>query len=225
MLRTWSSCLTVSLLFISAVVQNTPGQSEELATAPCHSCGAPSQKGKLVECVVMVPTTVVERRMDTRCVEGKDIVKETYTVFKKVPVTKQVMKKECFLVDEVKTQTVEKMKCHVVEVPLDIVYPAQDLHIKGGGKPENKGPVTENCTRNVVAIGKTKKDVTYCVKVPKYRETKCADIHTFELQPVEMTRDVHVCVPRIEKYPIDVTVCKMVPTKVECCSSCARHHK
>lgn len=225
MLRRWSSCLTVSLLFIMTIVHNAPGQSEELGPVQCHSCGAATQKGKLVECVIMVPTTVVERRMATRCVQGKGIVMETYTVFERVPVTKKVVKKECVLVDKVKTRTVEKMVCYLVEVPVEVVYPAQDLRIKGGGKSDTTEPVTENCTRTVVAIGTTKKDVTYCVKVPEPKETKCADIHTFELRPVERTREVHVCVPRIETYPIEVEVCKMVPTKVKCCSRCAHRYK
>jgi hypothetical protein len=218
--------LIVAVLTVSG---NTSIRSEEVGAAQCESCGAACQKGKLVECVVMVPKTVIERRTGTRCVQIKDTVIETYTVFERVPVTKKVLKKECFLVDKVEKQTVEEKVCHLIEVPVEIVHPAQELLLKGCGKgdasPEKTEAVTENCTRTEVVFETKKKDVAYCVKSPEYRETECAEIHTFEFVPRERTREVHVCSPFIETYPIEVTVCKMVPTKVACCDGCARHHK
>jgi hypothetical protein len=176
----------------------------------------------------MVPTTVIERRMGTRCVQSKGIVMETYTAFEKVLVPKTVIKTECYLVDKVKTRIVENMVCYLVELPVEIVHPVQNLRVKGtkgSGEPEATEPVTEHCTRTVVAIGTIKREVEYCVKVPKFHSTKCADILTYELRPIQRQREIHVSVPRIETYPIEVEVCKMVPKKVACCSTCVRHHK
>src|SRR3990167_2680603 len=121
MSRARSSYLVISLLTVLIASHNTWIQSDELGAAQCGSCGAACQKEKLAEHVVMVPKTVVERRTGTRCVQVKDTVIETYTMFEKVPVTKKLLKKECYLVDKVETQTVEKKVCHLIEVPVEIV--------------------------------------------------------------------------------------------------------
>jgi hypothetical protein len=63
------------------------------------------------------------------------------------------------------------------------------------------------------------------VKVPKKEKILCGEEKTCEIVPVEQTRMVTVCVPKLIKVPEVVYVRKMIPQTIYCCPSCAKHHR
>ncbi|MBP86803.1 MAG: hypothetical protein CMJ64_08810 [Planctomycetaceae bacterium] len=208
-----------------ALTCTSRAMSEHLSA--CADCGAAAQKGELVDRVIMVPKICVETVMKTRCIQVKETRDETYTIFQMKPVKRQITKQHCYLVDEVRTKSVVTEQCHIVDVPEITTYPPQECKTcegKGKGGVEVSDGATDHGCRKVVGIATTKCEVSYCVKVPKYKTEVCAEIETFELVPVERTRTVSVCVPKIEEYPCDVTVKKWFPETIKCCSTCALHH-
>ena len=199
--------------------------SEHLGT--CADCGGAVQKCELVDRVIMVPKMCIETVMKTRCIQVKETRDEIYTVFQMKPVKRQITQEKCYLVDEVRTKQIETEKCHIVDVPEITTYPPKSCQTCGdkgkGGVEVSKG-ATDNGCRKVVGTAVTKSEISYCVQVPKYKTEVCSEIETYELVPVERTRTVSVCVPRIEEYPCDITVTKMFPQTIQCCSTCALHH-
>jgi hypothetical protein len=88
-------------------------------------------------------------------------------------------------------------------------------------RPETR---TVTCEVPDVVFETKKREINYCVKVPKKQVTTCAEETVYKLVPVEKTRTVCVCVPRVIKEPVEVTVQKMVPQTVLCCESCCSKH-
>lgn len=217
-----------------------------MAGEQCEQCGAPCREYDLTPCTVWVDAMVVETRMQTQIVHEKEQREETYTVFVKKPVKREYKREYCYLEDDVKTTTVVEKQCQVVPVPVTRLYQVKVPHkelreipcdcpkcSEKGAVPdtylaevivETKEERMEECTEPRLAISTCKRDITYCVKVPKKKSEICATEHTFELVPVEKTRMVDVCVCRVVKTPCEVTVCKKVPQEVHCCDECARHH-
>ncbi len=78
------------------------------------------------------------------------------------------------------------------------------------------------CCRPQVVFEETKRDLTYCVKVPKKYEIPCTEETVHELRPVEKKRTVVVCVPEVVREPVTRMVCKLIPQTVSCCEQCAR---
>ncbi len=196
----------------------------------------------------MVPMTVVEKRQIQTCVVNKkEIRKETYTEFVRVPVKRQFIKEECYLEDQIKTQPITEKHCRIVCKDVVSNYTVMVPHQETREITERKqictecGPVwldeTRTCDVTVlkpetrtetyqepdVVFETTKRDISYCVKEPKKRTQVCRDETVYEFQPVEKTRDVEVCVPEIVKKQVEVFVCRMVPQTILCCETCAKH--
>lgn len=235
----------------------------------CVRCGLKCVPGRLVEKTVMVPITVTETRLKTCIQKVNKEFEETYTVFKREPVTKTIKKRTCYLEDEIRTKMVECKHCARVRNPTVTSFttevPEQDVRI--GPPPKSPcacgdsgdgtcpcmcasetcadGSCTEcaadqsECERVVtvmkkkacsqngekqdVIFRKSTKPLSYCVKVPKYKEEICKEITEYELVPVEKTRTVVHCVPEIVKKPVEVQVTKMVCKKILCCEACSKH--
>jgi hypothetical protein len=213
----------------------------------CGHCGSACDTHRLVKKTIMVPCVITETRMET-CVVKKQVEKEeTYTVFRRVPVTRKFEKETCYLADEVKTQMIETKQCHQVENPVVRTF-AVDVPVTGVetvmrkrevctecGKVcieepctcqvtrmERQRQTTQYCEKDVV-FSTTKKEISYCVKTPKKHTEFCAEETTYVLEPVEQKRTVLVCVPEIVKKPVDVQVVKQVPKTIYCCQKCAKH--
>jgi hypothetical protein len=77
-----------------------------------------------------------------------------------------------------------------------------------------------NCCKEDVVFETTKREIDYCVRVPKTHKQVCAEETEYKLVPVEKTRKVLVCVPEIVEVPEQVTVCRMVPQVKQCCPTC-----
>jgi hypothetical protein len=215
----------------------------------CQRCGSSCQTCQLVECTVYVPVTVMETRARSRVIYKTEQREETYTVFKRVPKTQKFTKERCYLDDEVRTQTITEKKCHRVTNPVIRmehvhVYEPQIREIVPPGSCTDCDKVTteEPCTCTVmvkrpdvrtrtceqpdVVFSETKRQIDYCVKVPKKQTIPCAEETVFELVPVEKKRTVEVCVPEILKEAIEVPVQKMMAKKILCCKTCCGklHH-
>ena len=181
------------------------------------------------------------------CVVKKQVEREeTYTVFKVVPVKRTYTKEKCYLKDEVRTKTITQEKCHrvsnvvvseyPVEVPVTEVRSSvvqQEVCVDGEAvlvEQPCESQVTKaaqewqsaNCCKEDVVFETTKRDIDYCVKVPKTQKQVCAEETEYKLMPVEKTRKVTVCVPEIVEVPEEVTVCKMVAQTKQCCPKCCR---
>jgi len=223
------------------------------ADSCCAECGTPCAACNLVECTVMVPMQVVVTRMQPQVVRETKERQETYTVFKRVHASRQFKREYCYLEDQVKTKTITEKKCHLVrnpavcttkvEVPQvqvreEVVAPCADPACGCGAACDIEPQV---CTREVVVpvieersrptevpdvvFSTTKRQIDYCVKVPKKKVEVCAEERICKLVPVEKTRTVTVCVPKIVYQPVEVTVTKMMPQKILCCTSCCGHHR
>ncbi len=169
---------------------------------------------------------------------------ETYTEFKRVPVKKTYNKVTCYLDDEVKTKEITEKKCKRVTVPVEVEY-SVNIPIKESraGVRRNsrctecgqicveepcqcqvtrlvRGKQTKCSERTQVVFETTKKQIDYCVKVPKKHEEFCFSESYDKLVPVEKTRTVQVCVPEIVKRPVEVEVTKMLPVVIYCCEKC-----
>ena len=218
------------------------------AGSNCDACGCNCQATRLVAKTVMVPTVVTERRFKSCVVKTMKEREETYTAFKRVPVTRKYTKKKCYLEDEVKTKMITETKCKHVKNPVistvPVKVPVEEFHERlvqrevctECGKVCIEEPCTckvvrlktdletRQCEVNDVVFEKVKREIDYCVKTPKVREELCAEETTYELVPVEKTRKVQVCVPEVVKKAVDVQVTKMLPKTIYCCEKCAGHH-
>ena len=225
------------------VIESAPAYAD----CRCDHCGSACNTHQLVKKTVMVPCEVTETQLKT-CVVKREVEKEeTYTVFKRVPVTRKFEKETCYLEDEVKTQTIECKQCKQVENPVVRTFavnvPVTETHM-GTRQREvcthcGKVCIEEPCQCQVtrmqrdmrtsnycekdVVFETTKKEISYCVKTPKKHTEFCAEETVYVLEPVEKTRKVVVCVPEIIKQPVDVKVVKMLPKTIYCCEKCARH--
>lgn len=239
--KTTLSVRSTLTLFLLAVTGSA------FAGPQCEQCGEPCREYDLTPCTVMVKKLVLETRIKTEIIQVKEQREETYTVFMKKPVRREYVKERCFLADDVKTQTVIDKKCQIIDVPVTRTYTVKVPHCEvrdlpcecaacsaKGAKPtthptevviETKEQRMEHCTEPRLAIATTKKDITYCVKVPKKVKEVCAVEETMELVPVERKRLVDVCVCKVVKKPCEVTVCKWVPMERNCCGKCVTHHK
>lgn len=228
--------------FALAAVRPLPMLAEQ-----CHFCKKNCQPCELCPVTIHCPTPVVETHMKSCVVEEIKEREETYTVFKRVPVTEKFTKKTCYLSDEIISKEITETQCKRVDNPVARKYsidvPAQEIH--EGTRTRMvcdqcgqvccveepcqcmltriiKETATEDCSRPDVVFEKTKRTIDYCKKVPKIKEEFCAEEVIQKLVPVEKTRKVQVCVPKIEKYPVDVKVTRMLPYEVPCCVACAQ---
>lgn len=215
----------------------------------CHFCRKHCCAEHLVKKTIKVPITVVEMRVKSCIVQKKEQREETYTVFERVPVKQRFDKEICYLADEVKTKEITQTQCKRVKVPVVRTYavnvPTKELREvnNGGGTCSNccntcqqKPCVCEvtryhretresACEREQVVFETTKRKIDYCVKVPKTKKEFCSEESTFKLVPVEKKRTVEVCVPKIEKHPVEVLVKKMATKVVYCCEPCWKRHR
>jgi hypothetical protein len=215
----------------------------------CVRCGTSCARGQLIECTIMVPTTVVETRMQTCVVYTTEERTEEYTVFVRVPKERTYTKTYWYLDDAIETQEVVQERCQVVMNPVvreyNVQVPVRELRTitvpeggcaqsgKPGGEVTCQQEVTvmrdepRTCTTQEpqVVFETTKSWIDYCTKVPKAHEVECAKETVYELQPKTETRTVQVCVPKIEKRPVCVEVCKMLPQTIHCCAACAKHRR
>jgi hypothetical protein len=212
----------------------------------CQQCGG---HGPLADRTIMVPTWVSETRLESKVITKTVERQETYTAFERVPVTRKFTKECCYLDTEVKTQPITDKKCHIVQNPVEITQHVKvpemtlqtEMVCREICNPDGSISVIEEpCTREVavlrddvrisicqrpqVVFEETKRDLTYCVKVPKKYEIPCTEETVQELRPVEKTRTVTVCVPEVVKEPVTRTVCKMIPQTVLCCEKCGHGH-
>ncbi len=242
---TFAFSLAVTMIFLGTSSQ--PLFAAHGHGSHCQSCGTACGSHRLVKKTVMVPMIITEQRLKTRIVKNTELREETYTVFKKVPVTKTYTKEKCYLADDVKTQMITEKECHRIQRPVIEICPVKVPHEEFRTTVVQKevctecGPVCveEECTHKVnveheemqaktncvtdVVFTNTKKEITYCVKVPKTQKKVC-EVETYELVPVEKTRMVEVCVPQVIKQPVEVQVKKMVRKTILCCEKCRKHH-
>lgn len=216
------------------------------AAGACQQCGG---HGPLAQRTIMVPTWVSETRLESKVITKTVERQETYTAFERVPVTRKFTKECCYLDTEVKTQPITEKKCHIVQNPVEVTQHVKvpeltlqtEMVCREICNPDGSISVIEEpCTREVtvlrddvrisicqrpqVVFEETKRDLTYCVKVPKTYEIPCTEETVQELRPVEKTRTVTVCVPEVVKEPVTRTVCKMMPQTVLCCEKCGQGH-
>jgi hypothetical protein len=211
----------------------------------CQECGAECTRCPLKTCTIMVPMNITETRVRTRVEKVTEDREEKYTVFQHVPVTRKITKERCYLDDEVRTKMITEKECHRVTVPVIrtcvVKVPEtvqQEIMVQREiCTPEGKVCVEEPCIREItverddyvsktcqepqVVIETKQREISYCVKTPKKEVIPCCEETRYELQPVEKTRTVQVCVPKIVKEPYCVTVCKLMPKTVQCCPDCA----
>lgn len=212
----------------------------------CDVCQARCHQRQLVKKTIRVPCQVVETRMKSCVVEKIEEREETYTEFKRVPVTKTYNKVTCYLDDEVKTKEITEKKCKRVTVPVEVEYsvniPIKEIRegVRRTSRCTECGEIcveepcqcevtrlargrhTKCSERTQVVFETTKKQIDYCVKVPKKHEEFCFSESYYKLEPVEKTRTVQVCVPEIVKRPVEVETTKMLPAVIYCCEKC-RH--
>ena len=219
----------------------------------CQECNHACHGYELVECTIMEPAWVIEQRTETYVIKSIEDRQETYTVFKKVPVSREFHNEICYLEDEIKTKTITEKKCHLIEVPVEqtckvkvphremreIMIPQKKTCGCLGHKKCEHCLVPQMCEVVVeleheetttycaveLAFETTKCDISYCVKVPKTRKELCCKESSFKLVPEERTRTVQVSVPKLEKRVVEVPVHKMVPRTIVCCAKCAKRHK
>jgi hypothetical protein len=244
----WS--LLVGFLFGGLAILPVAGHcAQNGSSATCAECGATCPACDVAECTVLVPMEVVELRMQT-CVRYENQERqETYTVFERVP-EKRSYNRDCwYLDDEVQRQTIEEKKCQVVMNPVVRTYKVQVpmTEMREGMvrqeicTPTGKECVEVPCKREVTYLREeertctreepdvvfltTKREIDYCIKVPKKETKVCAEETVYQLVPVQKTRTVQACVPKLVKEPVEVTVCKMVPKTISCCTGCASRHR
>jgi hypothetical protein len=192
----------------------------------------------------------METRARSQVIYKTEQREETYTVFRRVPKTQKFTKERCYLDDEVRTQMITEKKCHRVMNPVIRMEHVNVLEPEVREMVVSKQPCTdcdkvcteEPCVCTVmvkrpdvrtrvcetpdVVFSESKRQIDYCVKVPKKQTIPCAEETVYELVPVEKKRTVEVCVPEIIKEAIEVPVKKMVAKKILCCKSCCGkfHH-
>ncbi len=236
----WPLLGVVTILSVAPVVV----QGDHLLR--CHRCGKGCQPHRLVEKTIMVPKTVVELRGQNCVVTKEEEREETYTVFVMEP-QKREYKKECwYLDDEIKEQLITKIEPKLVSVPVhrvDHVKVPETVcteETRCREECSKCGPVcvcetcpvektylhdatqeSDYCEKQLV-IDKSKCTIFYCVKTPKSFKIPCAEENYYTLKPVEKTRKVKVCVPKIERQSVEVEVTKMMPCKVLVCEACCK---
>ena len=240
-------CLAASML-VPDTVNGEPGQhlAGRNRQPCCENCGIACSSCNLCDHTVMVPMTVTETRMKPCGVKKQVEREETYTGFTRVPVKRTYSKEKCYLKDEVRTKTITEEKCHRVANDVVSEFPVQvpttetrssviqqevciDGQVVCVEQPcERQVTVlteewrSANCCKEGVVFETTKRDIDYCVRVPKTYKQVCAEETEYKLVPVTKTRKVTVCVPEIVEVPEEVTVCKMVPQTKQCCPKCCR---
>lgn len=205
----------------------------------CQECGKKCHASDLKACTVMVPARVVETRVKTDVISQQEEREEKYTAFQLVPKTRKYEKEEWYLKQEVKSRPVTKETCHLVKMPVERTKYAKTYHPElreirspcGDGSSrtcevmvETKEPRVEVCEETQLAIGKTEREMFYCVKTPEKRSIPCAEEKYYELVPVTKTRRVSVCVPKLVRTPYEVVVRKEIPQTIMCCPNCAQKH-
>lgn len=236
------------LLALPLTLPVVPVRAEVAPVAACPECRT-ATASPLVACTVLVPTNVVEIRMQPCVVYETKERKETYTVFERREETR-TFKKECwYLKDEVKNQEITEKRCQVVMNPVERTYKVQVPVTETRQEtvrqeictPQGLVCVDVPCTREVTTLREeersltcqepdvvfetTKRQIDYCIKVPEKVTKECARDTVYKLVPVEKERTVQACVPKIEYRPIEATVCKLLPKTVQCCATCAKHHR
>lgn len=213
----------------------------------CHRCGHACEQTRLVAKTVMVPMQVVETQVKTCIVQKMEERDETFTAFKRVPVKRKFTKERCYLLDEVKTQTITEKDCQVVQNPVVSEYQVNvpETEIREGTRTRlceycgetycieepcsccitrtHKEPRVRTYEEPQVVFTEKKHDISYVIKVPKKETEVCADETVYQLQPVTQTRKIQVCVPEVVRQPVEVTVTKMVEKTVYCCERCSQH--
>jgi hypothetical protein len=246
--------LLVSLFFAATqFIPNAklPFEATADAASCCEECSAPCEAGTLVECTVTVPMQVTVTRAKPCVIKETKQRVETYTVFQRVHDERQITKEYCYLENQVRTKEITEEHCHLVKNPVVRTYqvevPERQIRYKVAqqdGAPSCGSDATtcvESCPCEVIVprleertqcyeepalvLATTKRQIDYCVQVPRMKKKVCAEERICKLVPVEKTRTVTVCVPRIVYLPVEVTVTKMMPKKILCCKSCCgRHH-
>jgi hypothetical protein len=237
-----------TLVAVATLLASAPAVGLGNHLLRCHHCGKHCQTHQLVEKTVMVPKKVIEIR-GKNCVVMKNVEREEkYTVFVMKPDKRAYKKPVCYLDDEVKEQVITKIEPKLVSVPVNRVN-----HLKVPGEPVCSDELRchEECTKcgpvcvcevcpvektylvdsvdaqlyneTQLVIDKSQCNIAYCVKTPKSYTIPCAEEEYFHLVPVERTRKVTVCIPKIEKQNIEVEVTKMVPCKIFVCEACKQH--
>jgi hypothetical protein len=210
----------------------------------CSRCGTSCE---LVECTVLVRMTVLETRMQPQVVYVQKQRTEEYTVFHREPEERSFSRTYWYLKDEVKTQEITEQQCQIVMNPVvrehRVQVPVQEIHefppANGGCEQSQKLGEQAACQREVTVMREeiractttepqlvfntTKRTIDYCVKVPDSYEVECGTETVYKLVPKQETREVWVCVPKIEYVPVSVEVQRMVPQTVLCCAACVPH--
>ena len=236
----------VAVLIALLLSPATTGEAGSGSSRRCARCQQTCPCDQLVECTIMVPTTVVVTRMESHVVHTTEEREETYTVFVRTPVERTYSRKYWYLDDEIETQEITRTQCQVVMNPVvreyNVQVPAQELRTftvpssdcaqsdKPGGEKTCEREVTvlrdepRACTdQQAQLVFQTNTSwIDYCKKVPKSYEVECGKETVYELQPKTETRKVVVFVPKIEKRPVHVEVCKMLPQTILCCTACAK---
>jgi hypothetical protein len=210
----------------------------------CERCGCACEHTHLVACKVKVPMQVTETRVKTCVIQKMKESEETCTVFKRVPVKRQITKERCYLADEVKTQMITEKGCQIVQNPVVSEYQVDvpETECREGTRTRvchhcgKTYCIEEPCTCMVttthkeprsctycepqLVITEKKREIAYCVKVPKKETEVCAEETVYKLEPVQQTRKVQICVPELVKQPVEVCVTKMVEKTIYCCQKC-----
>jgi hypothetical protein len=209
-------------------------------------CGVGCSPTCLVTKTIMCPMQITETQVRYVTETKTEEHELPYTVFQRVPVTREYSRECCYLADETKTKVISWKECRRVDNPTVQTYTAQvpetecrvgtrqDCRCIDGQQVLVEEPYdyqvtvlrpevrSRNCNQPDVVF-ETKSDVlSYCVKTPKKHTVPCGEETVYKLVPVEKTRKVSVCVPVQVAKPVEVTVCRMVPQTVVCCQSCAR---
>jgi hypothetical protein len=217
----------------------------KVGSDPCQRCGAGCGKSNLCSRWISVPMYVTETRYHSHVVKEMVDREETYTVFRRVPVERQYFREEMYLEDEIKTKTITEKQCYSVNNPVErtVKLPVPEYQYReapcGQDGCKDGGPcqggcsqgcpvivlgeqeIQQTCEQPDIAFSKSTREIDYCVKTPKVRKVPCTTETVYKLEPVEKTRTVSVCVPKLVKTPYEVTVLRMVPQLVTCCEACA----
>lgn len=199
--RTWLRGVVCWLVLFGPGLPDVPAGTPGPRT--CGRCGRTCARNQWVTCTIMVPQTVVETVLKPCVVYVPEEREEEYTVFVRVPETRQFTKTHWYLADEIKSQEITQERCVVVMNPVESKSACQFL------EPQ-------------LVWETTKRTIDYCIKVPRSREVECGEETVYRLEPHTRTRQVTVQVPQLEKRPVQVEVSKMVPQTISCCAVCAR---
>jgi len=243
MLTLFACSLTLNALAVSSA------EGGSAAPGICAKCKATCPGCQLVECTVLVPTTVVETRMKSCVVYTKQEREETYTVFFRRPKKQEYTTSYWYLDDDIEHKEITEKRCQIVMNPVarehNVQVPVRELRTltdpedgcAQSGKPEAGAACEQEVTvlRDQPQTCMTEQAqlvfqtntcwIDICKKVPKQSPpVVCTKDTVYELVPKTETRTVVVCVPTIEKRPECVQVCKLLPQTILCCPACAKSH-